>query len=784
MKISKLIYLVLIISLIISSLFVILRKKKEEIPVRQIDTKVVFLSGDVFVIYGAEDGSASSEEIPVVIGDKLKTGDILKTGEDSYLEILIDNNAVIRMEDNTELTLTNLFLIGAVTDISVALTKGSIINKVEKLVGDSTYAVKTKSAAFGVRGTSFLIQADSAGDLLAVKEGSVQLLPHPELVEALKKKYDKKRNNEDFIELLEESFPLLEVGQQVVFTKASSDAVLAAFSLAEEAVVAKENNEISNIDFKEKIAAISETIVVEKEKIADTIAPVTPENNALLASYNTMEILGIEENVKEIIFKTEPEGAQIFFDNIFAGYNSVTALYPEDKVLKVTVTKEGFFPFEKEMRVGDITEKPYLIFLVPEGPGKGVVEISVSPADSEIFIVEEGQGYSYTPDNGRFTGSFDEETSIRVTVRKKEYAEQAFSVSIEEGKVHRRNISLEPLVVPYLFTTGLSGGKAIETAGRGFVSILDNDRNLAVVSSSNGKVVYKSTSPIEGTPLFTRDRVLFVSDNALKSVESASGSWKEVGSLPLEDSLYRMPYLSGDKVYINSGASVLEALLPVDAGNFNLLRAAKVPDIIVSNPLVYDNKILSVTDKGVLQIIGESETPLSSVPVSMGNPLSMTGVISNGKGFFASAVGTLAIVDLEKGALSWSTVYQSTADNLKASVDTIPTIIDTGEAIAVFSGVELPMEGNNLAGRNLVFFNKDGKKEKEIERVIAVSLGRDVFYAAVGDGTILLCSPEDGTIMRRGKTELSITGMIFEKEMIHAVLENGNYAIINPAAFK
>ena len=99
--------------------------------------------------------------------------------------------------------------------------------------------------------------------------------------------------------------------------------------------------------------------------------------------------------------------ASIYFDNNLAGYGSLKALFSGDRVIKLRVEKPGYYPFEKEIKVSDIVDSPYIIKLEKMS---GALTILAFPEDSEILI--QGSG-SF---KGEFSGVFDPGTRVNVVV--------------------------------------------------------------------------------------------------------------------------------------------------------------------------------------------------------------------------------------------------------------------------------------------------------------------------------------------------------------------------------
>jgi hypothetical protein len=135
---------------------------------------VLYAAGDV---RSSAAGSTAGWQ-PVSAGDLIVSEQALKTGAGSTCEIQFGERAVVRIDENSEVRLEEVLLKPRETRISLRAAAGSVLCKVEKLSGDESFRVKTKTAVCGVRGTEFgvTVAADDA-TLLAVKTGRVSFVP-------------------------------------------------------------------------------------------------------------------------------------------------------------------------------------------------------------------------------------------------------------------------------------------------------------------------------------------------------------------------------------------------------------------------------------------------------------------------------------------------------------------------------------------------------------------------------------------------------------------------------
>lgn len=727
-------------------------RKKTEIPVQEeeLESVITFISGDAEIL---SDGSS----VPAVIGDRPKQGNVLKTSADSYLELLIDNKSIIRMEGDTELAISRLSSLENNADIGLSLITGTVLSKVEKLVTDENFSVKTASAAFGVRGTEFMVSAGADGKgsaLVAVRSGTIQLLPYPDEVERLKERPDSKSGDlAGVISAVEEKFPLITEGMEITLDQESFDKVRLTLSEAEKTADNLKEEKISAEDAASFFLQAESLISAEAENAALAVKKLSDENAEKLRTTDTMIIKGTGEEFAEIIIKAEPAGSKIYLDNNFAGFTSLSALYSREKVVKVTAEMEGFVPFEKEIAVSEIEGEPYIIKLLPAEPEKGYAEISVTPSDAEIYIGDKG------PFKSTYRGSFDPGEKLKISIRKKEYREENFELDIKKGITEKKRINLQLLLVPYSFETGFQRVESIAPADNGYYALTGSSGLFSVISSE-GKTVYTASEAIRGNPVFSGGKLAFVSGTNLKALDLSS--WQEAGTLVLENSRYQKLVADGDYLFINSGDSVLK----IEGSGLTLSRKVKVPDTIVSNPLPSGERLLTVTDKGVLQIFGADDTPLSSIPVAMGNPLGMSGAVERDTVYFAGSLGTISAVDIKTGKFLWSGSFPSGEEGV------LPGIIASAEGVALFSGSILK------------FFKTDGTVSGEAGGVIAFCKGDGgTVYAAMPGGVITVYDIATGNMVKKGETGIPVTSLIYSDGKIHVSGADGKYSVINPEAF-
>jgi len=115
--------------------------------------------------------------LPVEKDMPLEQGDHLKTGAKGFAEILVDDGSQIRLEENSEITLSELsadFQTKSIT-ASVYLWFGRMLSNISRLAHSrSRFEVQTPTVVAGVRGTDFVVEVvDTKQTDVGVFDGEV-----------------------------------------------------------------------------------------------------------------------------------------------------------------------------------------------------------------------------------------------------------------------------------------------------------------------------------------------------------------------------------------------------------------------------------------------------------------------------------------------------------------------------------------------------------------------------------------------------------------------------------
>ena len=111
------------------------------------------------------------------IGQFLSENDTIKVDKDSYLEIKLNDKALICIEENSEILIQSLYSELDKKIMKLYLKEGSVFNSLKKLLPDESYELVTPNVILSIRGTQFMVKESNEHTLVAVREGSVALLP-------------------------------------------------------------------------------------------------------------------------------------------------------------------------------------------------------------------------------------------------------------------------------------------------------------------------------------------------------------------------------------------------------------------------------------------------------------------------------------------------------------------------------------------------------------------------------------------------------------------------------
>jgi hypothetical protein len=154
--------------------------------------------------------------LPLKAGQVLKPGSVLRTANDSFVDLYMDENGpLVRLAENTTLGIDKLNFevtgVETVVETQLDLKSGKIIGIVKKLAAASKYEIKTPNGVAGIRGTEYVVSATgevyvllgsavvvyvksdttvvtqvvNAGEMFDPSTGTVKAIPQDQLTEML-----------------------------------------------------------------------------------------------------------------------------------------------------------------------------------------------------------------------------------------------------------------------------------------------------------------------------------------------------------------------------------------------------------------------------------------------------------------------------------------------------------------------------------------------------------------------------------------------------------------------
>ena len=134
------------------------------------------------------------------IGQELKEKDLISTSRNA--------SAVIKLSDNSMIILDESATIHFPTQNEVTQEEGKIFYKIASRDANSALAVKTPFAIIGIKGTTFIINADKDGAGVKLQEGLIG-------VESIKQEFElyRKKVQEEFDNFMKKQQSAFEIGR-------------------------------------------------------------------------------------------------------------------------------------------------------------------------------------------------------------------------------------------------------------------------------------------------------------------------------------------------------------------------------------------------------------------------------------------------------------------------------------------------------------------------------------------------------------------------------------------
>ncbi len=128
--------------------------------------EISFYLGDVALVRNGKHNA-------VAVGKTLQTGDLLKTGKGSFLEVSYPDGSKIKLNESSSATIGSRNIAGS---DRVSLISGTATGSIRKLLKGSAKSY-TPTIVCAVRGTEYTLTVSNGGDTrVDVKEGTVEII--------------------------------------------------------------------------------------------------------------------------------------------------------------------------------------------------------------------------------------------------------------------------------------------------------------------------------------------------------------------------------------------------------------------------------------------------------------------------------------------------------------------------------------------------------------------------------------------------------------------------------
>ena len=132
--------------------------------------------GTVSVLQGSAKRRGADGDHGLAVGSAIHMGDVVRVGAGSRLKMTLNDQSVIMLDENSELTVSVADFDNQVRKgFAATLGFGKVWAKVKKAISgsDSKFEVTTDRAVAGVRGTVFRVDIGTKGTRVRVSQGKV-----------------------------------------------------------------------------------------------------------------------------------------------------------------------------------------------------------------------------------------------------------------------------------------------------------------------------------------------------------------------------------------------------------------------------------------------------------------------------------------------------------------------------------------------------------------------------------------------------------------------------------
>jgi outer membrane protein OmpA-like peptidoglycan-associated protein len=127
----------------------------------------------VTYVEGVAEVKSNSEEpwVLLLAGDELFQNSLIRTDEDSYADIRIQNGSIVRVMPDTLFSLSSL----SQENINLTVESGAIVSRIKKLSANQEFTFTSPVAVAGIRGTELAVQTDTSQSTVYGLSGKIEV---------------------------------------------------------------------------------------------------------------------------------------------------------------------------------------------------------------------------------------------------------------------------------------------------------------------------------------------------------------------------------------------------------------------------------------------------------------------------------------------------------------------------------------------------------------------------------------------------------------------------------
>ncbi|MBN1898971.1 MAG: FecR domain-containing protein [Spirochaetes bacterium] len=143
----------IILIAVLSFSMILLTCGKKDATMKILDAKVTLVLGQAFIL--RDD---TPEKVKLDIGTRLKPSDVILTGRNGSVNVVIADRGVFKIKNNSRVSFQDLLVVDDENNVArIKVAAGKVVLGLKKLQKDSVFEVQTPTAVAGVRGTSFVV---------------------------------------------------------------------------------------------------------------------------------------------------------------------------------------------------------------------------------------------------------------------------------------------------------------------------------------------------------------------------------------------------------------------------------------------------------------------------------------------------------------------------------------------------------------------------------------------------------------------------------------------------